>query len=369
MRRTVLPLLALSGILFLAGSAGLWFSKETSLDLIRSVGLAPVGFDDRTAGRTSVAKISARDSLVLWEWKLDPTPGNSYVGVLFERTDHEFFNGSTWDSLRITWESERGTPVRITIQTNQPGLTVPDRPLTRRYLQVETVPPRTRGTFSWALSDFRPPPWWFRENRQSLSESRQFLERCVGIALENGESAQPGSGDRVRIASVEFVKAHPSPLLPLILWGLAAVCALVALRVHRASKPSLPAGKLPEQPPSARALETPPFRADVIRSWLENHYHESDVALEGLAKELSLGPDATSKEIRKHFQDTFKGMVNRLRLQEARRLLAESDLGIAEIAFKVGYGTIPHFNRLAKESWGQTPTEERATLRRDPTQG
>jgi AraC-like DNA-binding protein len=202
-----------------------------------------------------------------------------------------------------------------------------------------------------------------------LSETAPFLDRCAAIALENGETAQPGSEDRVRIAALEFVKARPSNIPAFVLWGGGILCALAAIGLSRGAG----AASIPAKPtvPSLNAtpLDTPPFRAEVIRTWLEGHYHQPDVALEGLAKELALGPDATSKEIRKHFQDTFKGMINRLRLQEARRLLAESDLGIAEIAFKVGYGSIPHFNRLAKDAWGRTPTEERATLRRDPTQG
>jgi AraC-like DNA-binding protein len=67
--------------------------------------------------------------------------------------------------------------------------------------------------------------------------------------------------------------------------------------------------------------------------------------------------------VKRVFQETFKGVLNRLRLQEARRLLHESDLGIAEIAYKVGYGNVSHFNRLAKETWGRTPTEERTLAR------
>lgn len=369
MRRSILPLAILGPLLLAAGTAWMALAGETRLDLVRGAGLATVGFDDRLVGRTSVARVGSQDSSIVWDWKLDPTPGNSYAGVLFERPDHKIFDGSKWDSLRITWESELGTPVRITLQTRQPGFTVADRPLSRRYLQTEAVPPRTRSARSWALSELRPPAWWFRENRQPLSESRQFLDQCIGISLENGETAQPGSGDRVRIAKLEFVKARPSNIPAFVLWGTGLLCGLAAIGLRKRARPeSVPAG--PSVPSlNATPLDTPPLRAEVIRTWLESHYHQPDVALEGLAKELALGPDATSKEIRKHFQDTFKGMVNRLRLQEARRLLAESDLGIAEIAFKVGYGSIPHFNRLAKEAWGRTPTEERATLRQDPAQG
>jgi AraC-like DNA-binding protein len=110
-------------------------------------------------------------------------------------------------------------------------------------------------------------------------------------------------------------------------------------------------------------MEAPLARSAQIRTWMETRYHDPKASVEMLGRDLSMGSDATSREVRRAFQDSFKGALNRVRLQEARRLLKESELGIAEIAYKVGYGNVSHFNRLAKDAWGCTPTEERARTR------
>jgi len=53
---------------------------------------------------------------------------------------------------------------------------------------------------------------------------------------------------------------------------------------------------------------------------------------------------------------TFTSYLNKLRLTEAARLLAEKeDANIAEIAYSVGYKNVSYFNKLFKEEYGCTP--------------
>ena len=53
---------------------------------------------------------------------------------------------------------------------------------------------------------------------------------------------------------------------------------------------------------------------------------------------------------------TFSGYLNKLRLTEAARLLAEKDSAtVAEIAYSVGYSNVSYFNKLFKEEYGCTP--------------
>ncbi len=47
------------------------------------------------------------------------------------------------------------------------------------------------------------------------------------------------------------------------------------------------------------------------------------------------------------------------RLQSARQLLRESDLNVAEIAFRVGYQSLPSFSRRFKERFGVAPAAYR----------
>jgi AraC-like DNA-binding protein len=44
-----------------------------------------------------------------------------------------------------------------------------------------------------------------------------------------------------------------------------------------------------------------------------------------------------------------------LRIERARRLLAESDLPIAEVGAEVGYSNQSHFTKIFREATGMTP--------------
>ncbi len=62
----------------------------------------------------------------------------------------------------------------------------------------------------------------------------------------------------------------------------------------------------------------------------------------------------------------FNAFLNHFRIEEARALLAdpaERSLGIAEIAFRLGYASLGPFNRAFKERTSQTPTEFRKSAR------
>jgi AraC-like DNA-binding protein len=52
---------------------------------------------------------------------------------------------------------------------------------------------------------------------------------------------------------------------------------------------------------------------------------------------------------------TFSVYLNKLRLTEASRLLTETDLTVAEIAYSVGYKNVSYFNKLFKDEYGCTP--------------
>jgi AraC family transcriptional regulator of adaptative response / DNA-3-methyladenine glycosylase II len=52
------------------------------------------------------------------------------------------------------------------------------------------------------------------------------------------------------------------------------------------------------------------------------------------------------------------------RVQRAKRLLDETDLLIAEIALRSGFGSVRRFNALFAEVYGRPPTEIRNARRR-----
>lgn len=85
---------------------------------------------------------------------------------------------------------------------------------------------------------------------------------------------------------------------------------------------------------------------------------------ENLERDLTLSEIAASVGMSSyHFARTFKQATGlpphqyliKLRLENAKRLLAQTNLAIAEIAYRVGFASQSHFTTLFRKHVGTTP--------------
>lgn len=94
----------------------------------------------------------------------------------------------------------------------------------------------------------------------------------------------------------------------------------------------------------------------------EKAFLNPDISLEKLANTLNASKHHVSQVINEHLGVTFFEYVNQLRVEEAKRLLAEttrSDLHVIEAAYMVGFNNKVSFNTAFKKATGMTPTEYR----------
>ena len=81
--------------------------------------------------------------------------------------------------------------------------------------------------------------------------------------------------------------------------------------------------------------------------YISQHYHEKNV-LEEIAAHANLNPSALCRAFKKKHGCTIFQYMNRLRIEQACRLLRYSDLSITQIAYQVGYNSFSHFSRQFK---------------------
>jgi len=63
---------------------------------------------------------------------------------------------------------------------------------------------------------------------------------------------------------------------------------------------------------------------------------------------------------------SFRKLLTQTRIKEAKRLLAQTELSIKEIAHQTGFRTSHYFIRVFKEEMKRTPTEYRDEQRKEP---
>lgn len=105
--------------------------------------------------------------------------------------------------------------------------------------------------------------------------------------------------------------------------------------------------------------------ADLIRRIMlsEKLFLNSRLTLEEFARQVGLSPRQVSTAINRCLNQNFHEFVNTHRVEEAKRLLSQSEAGthtVIEIATLSGFNSKAVFNRLFKTYTGMTPTQYRS---------
>lgn len=95
--------------------------------------------------------------------------------------------------------------------------------------------------------------------------------------------------------------------------------------------------------------------------YMENHYRDK-ISLELLAKQASLSPAYLSKLIKTETGLSLPDHINKIRIEESKRILLTSNAGIGELAALVGYTYSNHFAKMFKKFTGMTPSEYKKTI-------
>lgn len=91
----------------------------------------------------------------------------------------------------------------------------------------------------------------------------------------------------------------------------------------------------------------------------EKIYHESSYGRAELARELEVAETVISRVINLHFGKSFPQLLNERRVDDAKRLLRETDVPVKVVAEEVGFNSTASFNRVFKEISGLSPSAYR----------
>lgn len=86
---------------------------------------------------------------------------------------------------------------------------------------------------------------------------------------------------------------------------------------------------------------------------------EANPGIEALAREAHLSPRHLTRLFRKYTGKTILGFKQEIRLELARQLLQNGQLGIEEVARRCGYRSARQFRRAWKEAYGVAPSRGR----------
>ena len=174
-----------------------------------------------------------------------------------------------------------------------------------------------------------------------LAEGRLRFGTCI-------RAGEPGQNE-IRTLLAQIVRAWqvqaPGCQLAVkaALLGIVAVCAQYGRLVGHQMRPGADY--------KAQQLKE-------IVGYLGEHFTEP-LSLSAVAAEFGLSPQYFSTFFRDNFGRTFTQHINSLRIEQAARLLRETDLPVMEVGFRVGFDNFSYFIKRFRLVYGISPSHYR----------
>lgn len=99
-----------------------------------------------------------------------------------------------------------------------------------------------------------------------------------------------------------------------------------------------------------------------IITYLQQHYRE-ELVYEEVAKEMGISYSYLRRIVKEETGKSLNDYINKIRIGEVKRLLLETEMGLNEIALKVGYHNAQSVIRYFRKYEGITPTEFKGSIR------
>lgn len=342
--------------------AGIGLARETRA--LGPQGLRVSVFDDALEGGRSRASASTGAQGVVLDIQLDAAATVPFAGGIVHLEHLDPVLDLSQGVLELELGASSLPALRVCLLEELPGFSRPDRWETYRYecADRELVPGTT--TYRIPAADFTTPGWWYASSGTRLSQlGPERRERIVRVILQGDDATPAGVPHRLELRSMR-VRVQDARVLA---WGiLAGLCAaIVQILVSHRRRPRLVSLVAPLETASTEGrIAFEPLEAtsyadrerEAVVACIGRDYPDPELSLEKVARATGVPVDRVTAHVRAASGLLFKAYLNRVRAESARLLLLETDLPVSEIAQRVGYGSVPHFNRVFKELHETTPT-------------
>jgi AraC-like DNA-binding protein len=359
--------LLLPGVLFLLPvflqmPDGTLLPSTTKYDLI--------AYNDQadSSGTSTCAIAKATDSVIVFDYTLHKSPlspgKTPYAGLVIDLPHKKvFLDISRYKYLNVDIVSRQGASFKIHLKTFIQGFTVYGD--YRTYLIQEALVDVRIGTlrYSIPLDQFRIPEWWDKSvgaaKAARLSRTPDY-SKFFGLNFQSKSETPLDIPDQFTLSGISFSTRLPGARARFVAgWisgGVAYLVLAMALLIM-ISKRNGRSRIIPYQPIDLKNHSDEEYAR--LEKYIGSNFQEPELTVEQVGRETGINPTRIPLILQQKHNMAFKSYLNKVRITEAKRLLRETDRTITEVAFAVGYNSIPHFNRVFRQEAGASPTEYR----------
>jgi AraC-like DNA-binding protein len=316
-------------------------------------------YSDSTAGGNStIIRKLITDSIIQLDFKIgNKSNVSSYVGINIGPKEIKTVGLGRYNQMLIRLKGKGINGIGITLVTKNHLKKSEIKDQDILFYQIFKISPEV-NLYQINVDRFEIPGWWGEANRfEDASIIKPDLKNLLTININSAFTPNDGQIQSIEISSILFSRNN-KPLIILIL-GLELVFILlvfIAFYTTEKNRENKKIITIAYKPVENKNSET--SKSDFI-DFMNNNFQNCELTLDFVSSETGVSQRRITNDVQNQFGCNFKSYINRLRINESKRLLLETELNIGEIAFKVGFNNQSHFNRVFKSELQISPTEYR----------
>ena len=303
---------------------------------------------DSILGGESTCKSSQEGEVTTFEYNLSEKK-NFYAFVNYIIVFEEPLDVSNFDNFEYTLKGDYLNTLSLFFRLEPPEGSL--------YPTYSVATFKEYGTkfqkFKIPLQEFKYDEAWMKYgNIKEKDLGAIDFTHLKSIVFESGERSEPKRPESFSFHSIKFTKTLYWPYFIII--GLLIFVLIYWWVIDKEKKKPV---TVSIKYSAVNEVEKGKFFT--VFQYITKNYTDPLISVTKVCKDLDISEEKLNTELKKESTLTFKYFLNQLRIQEAKRLLRETNSRISDIGKNVGYENITHFNRVFKKEIGSTPSEYR----------
>ena len=313
--------------------------------------------DSAAGGNSKILKKVVNDSIIKLDYQISNTINTPYAGINIGSKESKTINLERYNQLTIRLKGHEINGIGVALVTQNSSRKNDKESQGILFYHILKISAGI-NTYKISIDKFEVPDWWGEFNRiEDASTLKPELKKLYAINVSSAFTPITEKIQSFEIYSLTFSRNN-NPLITFVL-ALEILFILLSFTVTYVIK------KISEKKQTItityKAIEnktSESSKSDFI-DFINNNFQNSQITLDFLSSETGVSQRRITNDIQNQFGCNFKTYINRLRINESKRLLLEKELNIGEIAYKVGFNNQSHFNRVFKSELQISPTEYR----------
>ena len=319
--------------------------------------------DTLEGGKSSIHDLAISDSGLSFQYIRRKGYKYPYVGIIIEFCDSTLsnpFDLSMYDNLDFTLsiDGSKNQVLTLYLSSFEEGITQWKKPGTWRRYDRDLTASSELTTYRLPLTTFKTPGWWwdgFTDKFNKDYAERDF-SHVMNLVIENGQYEAEDTNVAVFIQSIRATKNLAGlniKLLITVLFYYLFYWYSLYFGISKKEKTVIISYK--ELDVSSYADED----TEKINKYVADNYSNQELTVKQASHELGISQSKIQVILKTHFKMTFRQYLNTIKIHEAKRLLVTTDRQVTDIAYRVGYKNVTHFNRIFKDLEAMSPNQYR----------